>query len=201
MFVIGVTGGTASGKTTFVSLLKEKCKDLSVNFISQDDYYANNSHLSIKERELINFDHPNSLDFKLLRKHIDFLREGKAIEKPTYDFTTHNRTLETKTLLPTKVLIIEGILVLSHSLIKDIYNKSIYIEAPEGVRKQRRIVRDVMDRGRTKKSVIEQFENHISPMHNQFIKPLKNNADFVFDGTKNFSGPINIVFEILKKQL
>ncbi len=186
MYVIGITGGTASGKTTFVNLLKQKFREESINFISQDDYYNDMSHISITDRKAVNFDHPNALDFKLLIKHVNYLKNGLAIDKPIYSFEIHNRIDKTKRITPKKVLVLEGILILNNLKINKLCNTTIFIDAPESTRIKRRIKRDSKERGRTKESILFQFKNHITPMHNKFIEPLKHKVNFVFDGTTNF---------------
>jgi len=197
MHTIGITGGTASGKSTFVSLLKEKCKDLSINFISQDDYYKDTSSLNAEQLKAINFDHPDSLDFDLLYKHIQLLNQGKEINKPLYSFDKHNRIEQTELLKPLSVLIIEGILILSQPKIKKLCDTTIFIDAPEELRIKRRIRRDIAERGRTKESVLFQFEKNITPMHRKFIEPTKNTVDYIFDGTLDFSNSIEKIYQLI----
>lgn len=200
MFVIGITGGTASGKSTFVSLLKQKCHHLDVNFISQDDYYKDTTNLSLEEIRDINFDHPDALDFKLLYQHIILLAKGKIIHKPTYSFTSHNRLPETELINPTPVLVLEGILILNSVSIKNLCDTTIFIDAPEEIRMARRIERDVSERGRTEESVRLQFQKNISPMHHKYIEPMKKKVDYVFDGTQNFKNPIDTIIRLIQEQ-
>jgi len=197
MHIIGITGGTASGKSTFVALLKQKCKGLSITFISQDDYYKDNTLLTPEELNTINFDHPDSLDFDLLAEHINLLNTGKSIDKPTYSFEQHKRTSKTETITPQNILIIEGILVLSVDKIRQLCDTTIFIDAPETIRIERRLTRDIAERGRTRESVLYQFETNIGPMHKQFIEPIKNNVDFIFDGTQSFSNPVNLIYNLI----
>ena len=201
MYCIGITGGSAGGKTTFVNLLKEEFANNQVIFISQDDYYNVNDHLSMTERERINYDHPNAIDFELLNQHISKLKKGIKINKPIYDFASHNRTAETEVINPKKVLILEGILILNDSEIKSMMDYTLFADAPETVRLERRIGRDVKERGRTKESVLKQWEATINPMHNQFVEPHKSNVDLIIDGTKPFDESLKTVSEIIKQQL
>lgn len=200
MFIIGITGGTASGKSTFAVLLKQKCQNIDINFISQDDYYKDTSGLTTEEISAINFDHPDALDFKLLYQHITSLAKGKKIKKPTYSFALHNRLLKTEIINPCKVLVIEGILILNDPKIKELCNTTIFIDSSEEVRLNRRIIRDVSERGRTEESVLFQFKKNITPMHHKYIEPHKAIVDYVFDGTKDFKIPSEIIFNLIAKQ-
>ncbi|WP_010523059.1 uridine kinase [Aquimarina agarivorans] len=200
MYIIGITGGTASGKTSFVNQLKQHVNGSQINFLSQDDYYKPLTGLSYKDKDQINFDHPDSLDFDLLEKHIHTLKIGQPIEKPTYSFQTHDRLVKTTTTAPRPILIIEGILVLSMQNIKQLCNYTIFVAAPEDVRQQRRLKRDVAERGRTAESVLYQFETNIHPMHRQYIEPLKNKVDYIIDGTKSFETPITHVLKLIENQ-
>lgn len=199
MYIIGITGGTASGKSTFVSLLRNECSQLPINFISQDDYYKDTTLLSLNQRSLINFDHPDSLDFELLHQNLQSLIEGKQIQKPLYSFTKHNRLKRTETIKPLPILILEGILVLCNPLIKNLCNTTIFIDTPEELRIKRRIKRDVIERGRTEESVLHQFKKNITPMHLKFIAPLKEAVDYIFDGSKDFEEAIKTTKELLSK--
>ena len=201
MYCIGITGGSAGGKTTFVNLLKNKFSKDQVTFISLDDYYKANTHLSMSERAKINYDHPNAIDFGLLNQHITDLKNGIAVSKPTYDFTKHNRTSKTKTILPKKVLILEGILILNDPKILSALDYTIFIDASAQIRLERRITRDIKDRGRTKNSVLKQWETTINPMHNQFVEPYKNIVDLIINGTQPFNKTMENVSKIIKKHL
>ena len=201
MYIIGITGGTASGKTTFVNLLKQQFSEIDVAIISQDDYYKPLTHLSIQEREKINFDHPDSIDFKLLHEHVIALKAGKAIQIPNYCFATHDRLAQKTELTPKKVLIIEGILILSQPEIKKACDYTLFIDAPHDIRVQRRIKRDVNERGRTPESVIEQFNVNIAPMHKVFVEPAKTSVDLVIDGTQKMDSTIHKISSLINKQL
>lgn len=201
MYIIGITGGTASGKTTFVNLLKNEFSMDQITIISQDDYYKPLSHLSIKEREQTNFDHPNSIDFKLLHEHIVALKAGESVQIPNYCFTTHDRLPDTSTITPKKVLIIEGILILSQAEIKNSCDYTLFIDAPHEVRVQRRLKRDVSERGRTPESVMEQFNTNIAPMHEAYVTPVKATVNLIIDGTQGMESNVDKISALINKQL
>jgi len=201
MYIIGITGGTASGKTTFVNHLKTKFSSQEINIISQDDYYKPLTHLSIKEREQTNFDHPKAIDFKLLHQHINNLKSGTSINVPSYCFTTHNRLADVKLVNPKKVLIIEGILILSQTEIKSTCNYTIFIDAPHEIRFNRRLKRDIKERGRTKESILKQFHDHINPMHEAFVSPIKTSVNMIIDGTKDLTLNVDKISELITKHL
>jgi len=201
MYIIGITGGTASGKTTFVNHLKNRFSSNQINIISQDDYYKPLSHLSLSDREKTNFDHPDSLDFKLFYEHLICLKENESIEIPNYCFTTHDRLAQTTLITPKKVLIIEGILILSQAEIKKVCDYTIFFDAPHDIRVQRRLERDINERGRTSESVIAQFKNNITPMHNTFVAPVKFNVDLIIDGTQDLQTNVEKISELINKHL
>lgn len=201
MYIIGITGGTASGKTTFVNLLKQRFSDSEVVIISQDEYYNPLSHLSIQEREQTNFDHPNSIDFKLFHEHITALKAGNSIEIPNYCFTTHDRLANTTTVTPKKVLIIEGILILSQAEIKNSCDYTLFIDAPHEIRVQRRLKRDVNERGRTPESVMEQFTKNIAPMHKAYVTPVKSTVNLIIDGTQEMESNVRKISSLINQQL
>lgn len=201
MYIIGITGGTASGKTTFVNHLKTRFSNKEIVVISQDDYYKPLTHLNIKQRELTNFDHPKAIDFELLYNHINTLKEGNSIEVPSYCFTTHDRLSEIKKVSPKKVLIIEGILILSQKKIINNCDYTVFIDAPHEIRFNRRLKRDLKERGRTIKSVSKQFNDYINPMHNTYVLPVKTNVDLIIDGTKKLALNVDQISELITKHL
>ncbi|WP_139959301.1 uridine kinase [Flavicella sediminum] len=188
MLVIGIAGGTASGKTSLVNKLKEiYAKDI-LEVISQDSYYHKTDHLSMQERMELNFDHPNSLDFDLLVKHIGLLKTGITIEQPSYSFIAHNRTDQFQKIVPKKILIIEGILILNDKRLVNLMDYKIYIDAPNEHRFQRRLKRDIKERGRTEEEVTKRYKNTLQPMHDLFVAPTKDISDQIIfngDATKN----------------
>lgn len=177
--LIGITGGTGSGKST---VAKEICKSLpekNIAIIEQDSYYKDQSHLSFEERVKINYDHPLAFDNDLLIKHLIMLLNGETVEKPIYDFEKHNRKKETTILEPKDIIILEGILILDDERIRDLLDIKIFVDTDSDVRVIRRIMRDIDDRGRTLESVIEQYLGTVRPAHMQFIEPSKKYADII----------------------
>ena len=176
--VVGIAGGTGSGKSTITSSLKEKLKD-SVVVIEQDSYYKDQSSLPFEERIKTNYDHPFAFDNDLLVEHVLSLKEQKSIEKPIYDFETHNRKTETILVEPCDVIIVEGILILYEEAVRNLLDIKIFVDTDSDVRIIRRILRDIKERGRTLDSVIMQYLNTVRPSHLQFIEPSKRYADII----------------------
>lgn len=176
--VVGIAGGTGSGKSTITSSLKEKLKD-SVVVIEQDSYYKDQSSLPFEERIKTNYDHPFAFDNDLLVEHVLSLKEQKSIEKPIYDFETHNRKEETILVEPCDVIIVEGILILYEEAVRNLLDIKIFVDTDSDVRIIRRILRDIKERGRTLDSVIMQYLNTVRPSHLQFIEPSKRYADII----------------------
>lgn len=177
--LIGIAGGTGSGKTTVARRIFESLKGVNVVVIQQDAYYVDLSHLTLEERKKINFDHPLAFDSELLIKHLKRLIKGQEIEKPIYSFTDYTRKKETEKVLPRDIIILEGILVLEEEKIRDLLDIKIYVDADEDERFIRRLVRDTKERGRSMESVIEQYLNIVKPMFLQFVEPSKRYADIV----------------------
>ena len=201
MLIIGIAGGTGSGKTTVVSQIIEELKNEEVDVISQDSYYQDTSHLSFEERKKINFDHPKSIDFDLLFSHLQELKAGKAIEEPLYSFTEHNRTGETRTIHPRKVLIVEGILILTHPEVRNMFDIKIYVHADSDERLIRRLKRDINDRGRDLDEVLWRYQTTLKPMHQQFIEPTKEFADIIIPTNRYNTVAVDIVQTIIKDRL
>lgn len=176
--VVGIAGGTGSGKSTITSSLKEKLKD-SVVVIEQDSYYKDQSSLPFEERIKTNYDHPFAFDNDLLVEYVLSLKEQKSIEKPIYDFETHNRKKETILVEPCDVIIVEGILILYEEAVRNLLDIKIFVDTDSDVRIIRRILRDIKERGRTLDSVIMQYLNTVRPSHLQFIEPSKRYADII----------------------
>ena len=177
MYLIGITGGTGCGKTTIIDKIKNDIICKKISFISQDSYYKENSHLTKTQRDLINFDEPDSIDFDLLLKHLKLLSNGKQVNQPIYSFKTHNRTKKIKIIQPKPIIILEGILILSHIEIRKMLNYKFYIEVSEELRIKRRIERDVKERGRKKDEIEVQFHKILNPMHKKYVKPIKKYCD------------------------
>uniref|UniRef100_A0A6V2QM54 Uridine kinase n=1 Tax=Ditylum brightwellii TaxID=49249 RepID=A0A6V2QM54_9STRA len=178
--IIGIAGGTGSGKTTLAkSIYSELGEKENVVYLVHDDYYKDLTHLSMEEREETNFDHPDSLDTDLLIQHVKDLKEGKAVEIPKYDFTTHNRTAETTVVQPRPVILVEGILILSDSRLAREMDLKIYVDCDADMRLMRRIARDTSVRGRTVDQVMKQYTKSVRPMHDAFVEPSKAAADVI----------------------
>jgi uridine kinase len=177
--VVGIAGGSGSGKSTVVRRVKEILGDDTVAVVHHDAYYRNQAHLSLEERAQINFDHPDSLETELLVSQVRTLLRGEAVEVPTYDFTTHLRRSETERVAPHPVLILDGILILAHDELRQLMDLKVFVDTKAAVRLERRIRRDMRDRGRTRESVVEQFNTTVRPMHVRFVEPSKRHADIL----------------------
>ena len=177
--IIAIGGGSASGKSTVVKEIVNHLKSVDITVICHDDYYKDQSHLSMEERVLTNYDHPSSLDNDLFVEHLNKLIKGESIDKPVYDFVTHNRKKETVTINPTKVIFIEGILVLEEKRIRECADVKIFVKSDEDIRFIRRLKRDIDERGRSMDSVIAQYLSTVKPMFNKFINPSSRYADII----------------------
>ena len=195
MLIIGVYGGTGSGKTTIVKQILSHYPDSEIQVISQDSYYKDTSDLTYEERCLLNFDHPDSIDFELLYNHLILLKERQNIEQPVYSFKTHNRTGETITLHPKKILILEGILIMNYPKLRRLLDLRIFVDAMSDIRMERRVQRDIVERGRTPKEVMNRYLNTLKPMHEEFIEPMKMHADIIINNHQNKPVDINEVIE------
>jgi len=195
---IGIAGGSASGKTTVVKKVMGALSAKDVSLLDLDSYYKSFSELSDDERAKINFDHPDSFDVELLLEHINELKLGKAIEKPTYDFTRNTRATETTTVLPNPIIIIEGILVFAIPQLRDIFDMKIFVDAPKDVCLMRRIKRDILERGRTLESVEKQYFNVVRPMYLQFIEPTIYYADIIIPRGGENTIAINMLVSRIK---
>lgn len=185
-FVVGVSGGSGSGKTTFCSELVAQLGEATVLHLKQDNYYRDLSHLLPDERDRVNFDHPQALDFELLCQHLTRLVSGADVEVPTYDFATHTRKSQSILFSAKPVVLIEGILIFSQPGILQQLTHSVFVDAPEEVRLRRRIKRDIEERGRSRESVEAQFFATVAPMHNSYVEPSKANAQIVISGEQPF---------------
>jgi len=186
MIVIGIAGGSGSGKTTVVRKIIESLPTDSVAVLSQDSYYKDNSHIPMAERKKINFDHPESIEFDLLANHIQNLKELVTIEEPTYSYITCERQAESRTVFPKKVIIVEGILILSQKILRDIFDIKVFVSADDDDRLSRVIQRDTVERGRDVKEILTRYDKIVKPMHLQFIAPSMRYADIIMpQGGKN----------------
>ena len=177
--VIGVAGGTGSGKSTLVKRLQEAFKNDDVATICHDFYYKAHPELTYEERTKLNYDHPDAFDTWLMVEHIKALKEGKSVECPTYSFVEHNRVEETQPVKPSKVIIVDGILIFENEELRNIMDIKVYVDTDADVRLARRILRDVRERGRSMESVISQYTTTVKPRHEQFVEPSKRYADVI----------------------
>lgn len=196
--VIGVSGGSGSGKTTFCRELVEWVGSDNVVHVKQDNYYRDLSHMTPEQRDAVNFDHPSALDFKLLCQHLAGITNGFSVEIPSYDFATHTRLAQTVTLIPKPIVLLEGILIFSQPEIMQLLSHSVFVEAPEPLRLERRIKRDVAERGRTRESVELQFFSTVAPMHELFVEPTRVCADKIVSGERPFAEPIEDLLVTMK---
>jgi len=201
MLIIGIAGGTGSGKTTVVQQIIEQLPVDEVCVISQDSYYKDTSHLAFEDRVKINFDHPNSIDFALLVTHLEALRNGESFEQPVYSFVEHNRTKETVTTHPKKVIIVEGILILTHPEIREMFDIKVYVHADSDERLIRRLKRDIAERGRDLTEVLNRYQTTLKPMHQQFIEPTKEFADIIIPTNRYNTVAVNLIRSIIHQKL
>ncbi|HEY5158121.1 MAG TPA: uridine kinase [Anaerolineales bacterium] len=177
--VIGIAGGSGSGKTTVAQAILQRVGPDRISFLQHDAYYKDLSGLPLAQRIEVNFDHPNSLDSELLTQHIRDLRDGRPIEVPVYDFSHHSRTTKTYTVQARGVILIEGILIFAEPALRDLFDVKIYVDTDSDLRFIRRLQRDITERGRTTESVIKQYLNTVRPMHLEFVEPSKRYADVI----------------------
>ncbi len=201
MLIIGIAGGTGSGKTTVVQQILNQLPQGEIGVISQDSYYKATDDLSYNERTKINFDHPRAIDFDLLVEHLSQLKNGKIINQPVYSFVTHNRTKNTIKTHPTKVLIIEGILIFNNKKLRDLCDIKIFVHADADERLIRRLKRDIQERGRDLNEVLDRYQDTLKPMHNQFIEPTKNFADIIIPNNHYNTVAIDIVKTVINEKL
>ena len=201
MLVIGIAGGTGSGKTTVVNNILQQLNAEGVNVLSQDNYYHDNHHLSLLEREALNYDHPKSIDFELLTKHVKSLKKGESIEQPLYSFVTHSRTDDYVTVEPKNVLIVEGILVLTNQELLKEFDLKVFVHADSDERLIRRIRRDTQERGRDLHEVLHRYQTTLKPMHQEFIEPSKNEADLIVPNMRKNSVAIDFLSTVINNSL
>ena len=186
ILVIGIAGGTGSGKTTLMDNLVSRFGD-QVTVLSHDNYYHRRDDMTMEERSKVNYDEPAALETDLMVRHLDQLRQGQAIECPVYDFSQHNRSNKTTTIEPKRVIIVEGILIFEDEALRDLMDIRIFVDTDADVRLGRRILRDVEERGRTLQSVLDQYQTTVKPMHEMYVEPSKKHAHLVVpEGGQNF---------------
>lgn len=199
--LIGITGGTGSGKSTIANEVYESFQNDCIAIIEQDSYYKDQSNLSFDERIKTNYDHPNAFDTQLLVKHLKELLEGNDIYKPIYDFKEHNRKEETIKVESRNIIIVEGIMILQDVELRELLDIKIYVDTDDDVRIIRRILRDIKERGRTIDSVVNQYLNVVKPMHSQFIEPTKKYADIIIPEGGQNKVAVDIMVSKIKQSL
>jgi len=177
--VVGIAGGTGSGKTTLANLVLNNLGEDQIAYLPHDAYYRNQQHLPLAERVKVNYDHPDSLETELLIEHIKQLKAGKAIERPVYDFTIYSRKAETVRVAPQPIILVEGILIFVEKELRELFDMKIYVDADADIRFIRRLTRDIEERGRTMRAVINQYLQSVRPMHLDFVESSKRYADII----------------------
>ena len=184
IMIIGIAGGSGSGKTTFTNRLEQMFKKELI-VIRQDDYYRKHTHLNMEERNKINYDHPDAIETDLLVKHLQCLRNNQKVYVPIYDFTIHDRKKETRLVYPAKIIVVEGIFVLYDKTLRDMCDLKVYVEADDDERLLRRILRDVNDRNRKIEDICHQYLSTVKPMHERYVEPTRRFADIIINGGLN----------------
>ena len=193
--IIGIAGGTGSGKSTFTNRIKEEFRD-KVSVVYYDNYYKAHDDIPLEERALINYDHPDSFETGLLVRHLNELRSGSTVQCPVYDYSVHNRTGETVEIRPADVILVEGILVLHDERLRNMMDIKIYVDADADERILRRVIRDVKERGRDVEGIAKQYLTTVKPMHYLFVEPTKYTADIVIN-----SGLNDVAFDVIKVKI
>ena len=201
MFIIGIAGGTASGKTTVVQKLEQHFGKENLCVLAQDSYYKDNSNLSQEARNLLNYDHPDAIDFSLLIHQIKELRHGKTIQRPEYSFLSHNRTSNTISVQAKKIIIIEGILIFSNQTLRSLLDLKIFIDTDADERLIRRIKRDMHERGRSLNEILNRYQETLKPMHEQFIAPTKAFADIIIPYNYENNMGLEVVKSMINQKL
>ena len=195
MLVIGIAGGAGSGKTTVVRKILQSIDPQDVAVLSQDAYYRDSSDVPPQERQRINVDHPDSIEFELLARHVAALKRGEAVEEPTYSYTTYQRGKETVHVEPRPVILVEGILVLQNEALRKLMDLKVYVETDDDDR------RDIVERGRTATMVLDRYETIVKPMHKQFIEPSRKYADLIIPNYGGLEVAINVLLTVIEKKL
>ena len=201
MLIVGIAGGTGSGKTTVVRKIREVFPDKDVIIIPQDNYYRDNKGIDLEERQKINFDHPDSVEFSLLIDHLKKLKKGKEIEMPVYSYLTCLRSDETIPIKPTRVVLVEGILILTDPGLRNMMDLKVFVDADADDRLGRVIMRDIVERGRSVLMVLERYHDTVKPSHLQFIEPSKRYADIIIPGGGENQVGIEVLISIIEKHL
>jgi uridine kinase len=201
MLIVGIAGGTGSGKTTVVRKVREVFPNDEVIVIPQDSYYKDNSDISLEERQKINFDHPYSVEFGLLIDHLKRLKKGETVEMPIYSYLTCLRSKETISVKPSRVVLVEGILILTDEGLRNMFDIKVFVDADADDRLGRVIQRDIVERGRSVLNVLERYQHTVKPSHLQFIEPSKRYADIIIPGGGENQVGIEVLISIIEKHL
>lgn len=193
--IIGIAGGTGSGKSTFTNRLKNEFGD-QISVVYHDNYYKRQDDIPFEERKKVNYDHPDALETDLLVKHLKMLKAGQAIDCPVYDYSQHNRSKETIHIEPRKIILVEGILLLADARVRDLIDIKVFVEADADERILRRIVRDVKQRGRDLDNIVQQYLTTVKPMHYLYVEPTKARADIIINSGKN-----DVAFDIMRSKI
>ena len=192
-FIIGISGGSGSGKTTFARALCRVLGESACVILGQDSYYIDQSQRFDEDGGRVNFDHPSALDFDLMSRHLALLRRGLTVQVPVYDFKTHQRAAESHALRPSKILLVDGILLLSQAHVRRYFDESVFLDIPEQIRFERRLKRDVYERGRTSEGVRAQFYKQVKPMHDRFVEPSKSFAGRLIRNQDEFEATLDLL--------
>ena len=201
MIIIGIAGGTGSGKTTVVTKIANNLPQKNLTILPQDAYYKGNSNLSFEERKKINYDHPNSIDFDLFLNHIQELKKGNAVNQPIYSYSTHSRSEDYKVVHPKDILIVEGILVFTNEELRNLCDIKIFVHADADERLIRRIKRDITERGREIEEVLTRYEKTLKQMHNKFIEPTMKYADIIVPVGGENKVAIDVLVSMIKEKI
>ncbi len=199
--IIGICGGTGSGKTTIARSIVESVSAQNVVLVEQDSYYRNLSDMPLDERHQANFDHPDSLDSDMLVNHLLRLKQGLSIEMPLYDFATHTRSEKIEIIEPRPVVIVEGILIFAEPRVLDLLDVRVYVDTPDDIRLMRRLRRDITERGRTFERTLEQYERTIRPMHYEFVEPSKRHADIIIPEGAQTGVTVEVLCGLVQRKL
>src|SRR5688572_19525134 len=199
--IIGICGGTGSGKTTIARSIVDAVGRVNVVLVEQDSYYRNLADMPLDERHQANFDHPDSIDSDMLVNHLIRLKQGLAVEMPLYDFVTHTRSEEIEIINPKPVVIVEGILIFAEPRVLDLLDMRIFVDTPDDVRLMRRLRRDITERGRTFERTLDQYERTIRPMHFEFVEPSKRHADIIIPEGSNTGVTVDFLCSMVREKL
>ena len=198
MYIIGVTGGTGSGKTTIINKITKESGIKEICYLSSDSYYKDNSKLEFEKRDKLNYDTPEAIDFNLLINHISALKKGLEINVPNYCFSTHLRLKNTSLFSPKKILIIEGILILTNKELRESINYNIFLDCPRNIRFERRLKRDVSERDRNYEDVVNLFKNRLDSMHELYVEPVKKYCDLIID--TSYEADVSEIVKLIKEK-